>query len=801
MRPLLACVLAAVFAAPCAAAEWSPYYERTPFLLAPASVWGEGLVGFAQPATLTFQKRPEAQFHWSTPAGKVSGFEDWMVAAGVPHLGFAMQSRHRAGVTSIDHAISASGGTQGLAFGVQYGFGGGDEAPQNTIAAGAVWRPGSRLSLATTGRYGVDGPEYEWVTEAGLRPLGDRRLTIFADLAWQSRTQIGDAPWSAGAAFGVLRGVDLVGRVFDGGAFTVGLSVNFGQAGVTGQSHVNADEEFSHQSWSVRMGGLKPGFATGRRARGRHYVALHPKGRVRYLRYRFFDESSPRLYELLTDIRAAAADHRVATLAINLSDVRLSPEHAWEVRVALDSARAHGKEVLVYIDHAGMTAYHVASVADRVIMDPYGMLSLPGYALNKTYFRGTLDKLGLGFDEWRYRRYKSALEVLVREGMSDADREQSQAFVDDWYETTARDVCASRGFTPAEFDRLVDEGALFTADSALAAGLVDTLARWSDVSSLVRARAGRRLIALAPRQLLERAEVTDDWGEVPRIALVYGLGVCDMDQGIKARSLERLFDALARDRRVRAVVFRIDSPGGDPLAADLVMRAVERCSQRKPVIVSQGQVAASGGYALSLAGDTVLSGPNTVTGSIGVIGGWLYDQGATSKLGMTSDVVKRGRHADFDAGARMPFLGVRLPRRQLSDTKVARVHLVMNNLYNKFVQGVAEFRKLSPDSVHRLAEGRIYSGLDAKSVGLVDDLGGLLLALDLASARAGLEQGQRTNVVEYPGSAGWFAWPWKVPNVASVVPGEVWEETLQLISEFNGQPLLLLSPGSYPEDD
>jgi protease-4 len=274
-----------------------------------------------------------------------------------------------------------------------------------------------------------------------------------------------------------------------------------------------------------------------------------------------------------------------------------------------------------------------------------------------------------------------------------------------------------------------------------------------------------------------------------------------MDEGIRARRLERLFRQLAHDRRVKAVVFRVDSPGGDPLASDLVASAVRACSQRKPVIVSQGQVAASGGYWLSMAADSVLAGPATLTGSIGVIGGWLYDQGASSKLGMTSDVVQHGRHADYMSGVRFPFLGMRLPRRPLSDTETARVDVVMADLYRRFVDGVAGFRHLSFDSVHALAEGRIYSGLDAHSAGLVDGIGGLLLAFDLAAAKAGLRPGDRPEIVEYPEHAGWFAWPWQPPAVADLLPEEAWEEALRLIAEFNGQPLTLLSPDSTPAED
>jgi protease-4 len=783
-----------------AAGGWPSYYDRYRFLLAPPAVWNDGLVGFAQPATLAFLARPEAQFHWSTPSGRVSGFEDWGFYGGVPHFGFAVQARNTSGVSEEDYALSLGLGSREFSLGTQYGFGGGGAAPAPWLALGAVWRPDSRWSVSATGRYNLEGPEYEWTAEVGVRPLGGRRLTLFGDLAWAREAALADVPWSAGAAVGVVPGVDLVGRYFESGAVTLALAVNLGRTGLSGQSHLN-DGDFSYQSWSVRMGGLKPGLATGKAATGRNYVALHPKGRVRYLKYRLFDQGGTRFFDLLSDIRSAGRDHRVAVIALNLSGVQLLPEHAWEVRAALETARGQGKTVVVFIDHVGMTGYHLASVADCVVMDPYGTLLLPGYALHKTYLRGSLEKLGLAFDEWRHYRYKSAAEVLVLDSMSEADREQSQAFVDDWYEQTARDVSRSRGLSREAFDRLIDEGMLFTSDSARAAGLVDTLARWSDLDAVIRKITGRKLRALSAGALLDRALDQDEWGEPPTIAVVYGLGVCDMERGIRARQLERVFRRLARDRRVKAVVFRVDSPGGDPLASDLVAEAVRACSERKPVIVSQGQVAASGGYWLSMAADSILAGPSTVTGSIGVIGGWLYDQGFSSKLGMTSDVVQRGRHADYDAGVQLPLLGLRIPRRPLSDSETARVQVVTADLYRRFTAAVAGYRRLSADSVNRIAEGRIYSGPDAETLGLVDGIGGLLLALDWASARAGLPAGTRTQIVEYPSRAGWFVWPWSAPSALDAMPDPEWEATLRLLAAFNGQALTLLLPGAYPDDD
>ena len=800
-RYMLAAAVISCFGTAAAQDTLPSYYDRYRFLWAPPSVWGDGLVGFAQPATLGFLTRPEAQFHWSTSAGSLSGFEDWGLYAGIPHAGFSMQTRHAAGASSSDYALSLSTGTGAWALGVQYGFGGGDVPSHPLLSVGAVWRPDRRLSLGTTGRYDLEGVAYEWTGELGVRPLGDRRVTLFGDFAWQRRTALDDVPWSAGAAVVLLPGAEIVGRYFDGGSFTLALNVNVGRTGVGGQSHFDSHGDFSHESWSVRLGALKPGWSTGRLASGRSYLALHPKGRVRYLKYQYFDKGGERLYDLLSDLRSAGRDDRISVVALNLSGVEMLPEHAWEVRKALEEVRGQGKVVVVFLDHAGMTGYHLASVADHVVMDPQGTLRLPGYALHRTYLRGSLEKLGLAFDEWRYHAYKSAAETLVRDDMSDADREQSQAYVDAWYEQTAGDVTASRKMSRAQFDRLIDEGMLFTSDSALSAGLVDTLARWSDRDAVIRRFAGRPLRPMGAGDLLDRCEVRDVWGEPDRIALVYALGVCDLDRGIKARQLERLFLRLAQDRRVKAVVFRVDSPGGDPLASDLVAQAVSKCSERKPVIVSQGQVAASGGYWLSMVADSIVAGPGTVTGSIGVIGGWLYDQGLSAKLGMTSDLVQHGRHADYDAGVRLPLLGLRIPRRALSDSEQARVQLVMADLYRRFTTAVARYRQLDPDSVNRIAQGRVYSGVDAKALGLVDEVGGLLLALDWAAARAGLKGDAHVQIVEYPKSAGWFAWPWTAPGVLDAIPADEWEEAVRLLAAFNGQALTLMLPGTYPGDD
>ena len=199
-------------------------------------------------------------------------------------------------------------------------------------------------------------------------------------------------------------------------------------------------------------------------------------------------------------------------------------------------------------------------------------------------------------------------------------------------------------------------------------------------------------MSLKPSLLWDHTLITDDWKARPRIALVYGIGVCAMDEGIKGRWLHKQFKKLAKDNSVKAVVFRVDSPGGESLPSDLVAEELRQCAKEKPVIVTQGQAAGSGGYWISMYGDRILAGPNTITGSIGVIGGWIWDDGLGEKLGMTSDHVQRGEHIDATAGVSLPLLG-RIPGRPLTDKENARVKKLVLTMYDRFIAKVAQDRK------------------------------------------------------------------------------------------------------------
>lgn len=778
----------------------SGYYSRNDFLLAPPAACADGLVGFVNPANLALLRQSETRFHWSTDGTQAASFNDWGLFWGTRGLGFSTQRRHNGNRAVTDFNLATGFGSRAVGLGLAYRWSSGDRAAfgrEKQFALGAIVRPARFLSLGLLGNFAAASSNREGIAEIGIRPLGTPRLTLFADAALQNGMSLSEAPWSAGAALQVVEGLHLVGRTFDSEAFTLGMAINFGKSGVGGQAHFDSEREHSHNTYMIRAGGMQPSVAS--RGKGKRYLALNLKGRMDYHKYVWFDKDTNRLYEVLNSIRTAAADPQIGLLALNLSGMQIRPEHAWEVRAALKQAQAAGKKVVIFIDNAAMTGYHLASVADQIVMDPEGLLTLQGYVLGRTYLKGTLAKMGLGFEEWRFFKYKSALESLSRDRLSDADREQLQDYVDDWYELVQREVCAARGMTPERFDQLIDNESLFAAAQAVQAGLVDTLARWSALSEVIKKSAGYSVRAIAARDLIAQAEAAQIWGEPPKIALVYGLGVCAMDEGIRARWLERVFHKLAKNRAIKAVVFRVDSPGGDGMASDVVAEALKKCSEKKPVIVSQGQVAGSGGYWISMYGDTIVAGPNTITGSIGVIGGWIYDQGLGEKIGMTEGHVKRGAHADAGYGITLPLLGVRVPARNLTDEERGRVEALIRQFYDEFVAKVARGRNLPVERVREIAEGRIFSGIDGKANGLVDEVGGLLTALAIAQQRAGIDLRHEIEVVEIPASKGLFNLSPGLPGVKTQIADDSILQFIKFMSERNGQPLPLLVPGRYPE--
>jgi protease-4 len=522
------------------------------------------------------------------------------------------------------------------------------------------------------------------------------------------------------------------------------MQFELGTTGISSQTFLNDKQEYGYQTYGIRVGAYDRTIMT-RFQKDKALYAVNMGTGLDYTRFKLFDERTT-LFELLNNIEAAKDDQRVSGIVINGSILNGNPELYWEVREKLKDFKKSGKKVTVYLERADLADYHFASVADRIVMDPLGQVEMSGYLMGRGFLKGTLEKLGIGFDEFRFFKYKSAMEPFSREKMSEADREQRQKIVDDWYALAKKDITEGRNFTGDKFDSLINQKVIMLSDECLAIGLVDTLARWSEFADTLK----KEKQFLSGKQL-EANILPDDnrWGEKPTIAVIYALGACDMETGIAARHLVKDVKAAVDNDDVKAIVLRVDSPGGDALASDYIAAELKRAKGKKPVYVTQGFVAGSGGYWLSMYGDTIIGAPSTITGSIGVIGGWFYNKSFKEMLGASTDFVKRGDHADLGFGFVIPFIGFSIPDRAPSVEERAKVEFLIRDMYKYFVQKVADGRKKKFEDIEPIAQGRVWSGYDGLKLGLLDQLGGLETAIKMAEEKTHLQAGEY-NIAEYP---------------------------------------------------
>lgn len=448
------------------------------------------------------------------------------------------------------------------------------------------------------------------------------------------------------------------------------------------------------------------------------------------LSFSFVRTDAMTLPELLATLRRAASDSRVKAVRMRVDDLDWGWAKIAEVREALQRVRAAGKPVVASLSGGGDAAYFLASAATTVSTPANAMLQVDGLAATALFMRGGLDKLGVRAHYAQAGRYKSAPEQYTRGDLSPPAREALEALLDDHYRLLVDSLASARGVAPAAMEALLDNGP-YDGPEALAAGLVDTLLYEAEADSLALTLGGvRSMVSL--RDYAERA-----WSSSggPRIALVAASGTLlpgrsryRPTEGVTLGA-ETLIEALddARQRSgIRAVVLRIDSPGGVFQAADDVWRAVRRCAEVKPVIVSMSDVAASGGYYIAAPASWIVADPLTVTGSIGVYAGKFNIIGLYNKLGLTVETIQRGRHA-----------GMLSPFRDFTDEEAARFAAHVDRDYRTFLDRVAEGRNMETSGVDSVAQGRVWSGLAARAIGLVDTLGGLDTAFGIALSEAG----------------------------------------------------------------
>ncbi|AXI99496.1 protease-4 [Cyclonatronum proteinivorum] len=736
-----------------AQAQFSSYgfHERNDFLLASPGAMKFGLYGFDNPALLAYVNQFDLLFQFSDHNGFGEDNRSGLFLA-APGIGFSVLSDQLGPETFRNYSLGLGFGDDRGAFGISYNWNGGDSTLfelKRFVTLGSVSRINRFVSVGSMASFSVDDDDYEVVFDVGVRPFGTPKLALFADYAIPG-VAIGEGNWSAGAAIEALPGVRLTGRYLHDIGFTTGLQFSFGRSGVSTQTHLDTGGSHQFNTYGIRLGAMDRNIFDRSTRSNAAYLTLNLRGPMVYQNNRFFDSRNT-LAATLETIRDAKEDPRIAGITINTTGMAISPVMIWEIREALQDFRSAGKKVLIYIERGGMSHLHLASVADYVVMDPMGGLMISGYASSSTYLKDLLDHYGIGVDEFREMTHKSAFEAFARSEGSEEDREQRMDLINGYYEVTRADVSRGRNISHEDFDALIDGALGLLPRDLLEAGIVDTLARNTELDDIIRELEDRRMQRISTSDLLANTLPRDDyWGARPQIAVIYAIGGTQTEGGIQARRLARDIRAARNDNNIRAVVLRADSPGGDALASDLVAQELLKTQEEKPVVVSMGNVAASGGYWISMYSDAIVVAPNTVTGSIGVISGWIYDDGLTDRLRLNYEVLSRGESADLMGGPSLPLLGLGLPGRNLTEHERERLIGSMLSLYDDFIEKVAEGRDMSEEEVRAVAEGRVWTGEQAVANGLADEIGSLQFAIDLAREKASLGADEPFELFERP---------------------------------------------------
>ncbi|MCE2720566.1 MAG: signal peptide peptidase SppA [Dolichospermum sp.] len=463
------------------------------------------------------------------------------------------------------------------------------------------------------------------------------------------------------------------------------------------------------------------------------------------------NENSITLRKVVETLDKAGRDQRIVGIYIDGSNASSEVGYASlrEMRQALEKFRKTGKKIIAYSTDWNEREYYLSSVANQIVVNPMGAMEMNGLSSQPIFLAGALQKYGIGVQIVRVGKFKGAVEPLILDKLSPENREQTQKLLDDIWGEWRRAVGKSRNIQPQKLQAIANNQPILEATAAQANGLVDKTAYQDQVFTELKKLTGQE----EKDQTLTKISL-GDYAEVPgesvdsdqKIALVYAEGEIVNGSGndgeIGGDRFAKIFSKIRENSQIKAVVLRINSPGGSATAAEIMQREIKLTRQLKPVIVSMGDVAASGGYWIASDSNRIFAEPNTITGSIGVFGVLFNGQKLGNNNGITWDTVKTSEYADQQTISR-PKSAQELEVYQRS----------VDRIYNLFLQKVSQGRKLSTAKVAEIAQGRVWSGTAAKEIGLVDEIGGLNVAIEYAAKQAKL--GNNWELQEYPQVGSW----------------------------------------------
>ena len=459
------------------------------------------------------------------------------------------------------------------------------------------------------------------------------------------------------------------------------------------------------------------------------------------------------LDEILSSIKKAKENEDIKGIYIQATSLGAGFASLEEIRNALKDFKESGKFVVAYGDAYTQGLYYLSSVADKVLLNPQGMLEWRGLAATPMFFKDLLEKIGVEMQVFKVGTYKSAVEPFIATEMSPANREQVNVYLSSVWGQITGDIAESRNLSVEALNKEADRMLMFyPAEESVKNGLVDTLIYKNDVRDYLKTLVGidkdddMPVLGIQDMVNVKKNVPKDKSGNV--IAVYYAYGEIDggssasTEEGINSEKVIRDLRKLKDDENVKAVVLRVNSPGGSAYGSEQIWYAVEQLKKEKPVIVSMGDYAASGGYYIACNADTIVAEPTTLTGSIGIFGMMPNAKGLTEKLGLNFDIVKTNPYADFGNLTR-----------PMNDGEKGLMQMYVNNGYKLFLTRCSDGRGISMEELDKIAQGRVWTGSTAKELGLVDELGGLDKALEIAVAKAGVDA---YTVMNYPKKEGFL---------------------------------------------
>jgi protease-4 len=458
-----------------------------------------------------------------------------------------------------------------------------------------------------------------------------------------------------------------------------------------------------------------------------------------------FVEAPPTLRGTVDALRKAKIDRRVSSVVFRPTNLGALWGKTQELREAILDFRRSGKPIIGFLEYGGQQEYYLASACNKVFLMPASSLDLSGIAWYEIFLRGTLDKIGAYPDFLHIGEYKTAANTMTKRTFTPAHREMTDSLTGDTFAQLVKGIAEGRKKSEADVRAIIERGPVLP-EEAVRLGLVDDLAYEDQLDDKVALGGRTRRLTNKDYHRVSPASLGLNRG--PQIAVIYAIGLIASGQGSydsaggPVAGSDTLVDYIRKaraDSDIKAIVLRVDSPGGSAIASDVIWREVMLTRGQKPIVASFSDVAASGGYYIAVPADVIVAEPGTLTGSIGVVVGKFALGGTFEKLGLNLEATTRGRYAQLTS-----------PVRPFDPAERAKVEEQLQATYDLFVERAAEGRKTTPEKIDAIAQGRVWTGAQAKANGLVDELGGLMRAVAIAKERAKIAADREVEIVIYP---------------------------------------------------